>query len=92
MGDINVQDVLNTYNFLKEAIKKYEKDISDTKSALGDKRIDYVTKREYQDDIIEDQKQIDMLEMRLRDVEKFATLNNITLENNENIEEVSKKI
>lgn len=91
MGNINIQDVINTYEFLKEAIKKYEKDISDTKSALEDNRIDYITRREYKDDIIEDQKQIDMLEIRLRDLEKYAALNNIVLENSEEKEE-SKRI
>ena len=63
-----MNQVLERYNDLQEKINLLEADVIYTEKALSDKNIDYLTRREYKNDLIQDRKEIVEANRELGDI------------------------
>ena len=74
------KDLVLKYKEIKDTIKYYQQDIIDTEKILNDPKIDYVTKKEYQNDLILDRREIMILEEEMHNLLDFIYQNNLTNE------------
>ena len=58
---------------LKERVERLYNDVKDTEKALEDRKIDYITKREYQNDLVYDHMKINEYEAEIRKLESENT-------------------
>lgn len=83
---------IQRYKDLKERVSLLEEDIKCTNRALKNKKIDYLTKREYQNDLIEDHKQLHMANAELNQMIMFLLENGLIeeIQFNDSKEKVGK--
>lgn len=79
IGQLSKTELLDLYNTILDEIESRKQDNKKTAEALDDKRIDYNTKREFQSDIIDNNKILFILENKKREIQVHALINNIEL-------------
>ena len=72
-----MSQLIQHYKDLKERIKYLEEDIKYTNQALKNKKIDYLTKREYQNDLIQDRKELHLANAELNQLIMFMIENGL---------------
>ena len=77
--EINTEVINKYYVFLIKRVKFYEDDYDATEKALKDRRIDYITKTEYKNDLSDDSQEISRLNGVLSELMSYAKDNNIII-------------
>ena len=72
-----MNEVIRRYQELKEKIQYLEEDIKCTERALKRKKIDYLTKREYQNDLIMDHRELHQANVELGQLIGFMCENGL---------------
>lgn len=73
------EEIILLYLNQSQKKKEYQDDIFYTEKALNDNNLDYLTKREYQNDLIDDERKIRIINTLLKSIEEFALCNGIEL-------------
>lgn len=72
-----MNEVLEMYRNLREKISLLEEDIKCTNRALINPKIDYLTKREYKNDLIQDRKELHIAHAQLNQLIAFMCENDM---------------
>ena len=88
MSDI---EIINLYKKLKKQIIDFEEDIKATEKVLEEEKLDYMTVREYKNDIITDNRQLNFLKQCIEEIINYALSKNIILEETEEAQEDNGK-
>ena len=73
------EELLNRYQLIKKELASNYEEIRITKEVLNDRKLDYLTVREYKSDIINSELVISKLKRELKEIKAFAKINNIKL-------------
>ena len=73
------KELIGKYKKLKAEANSYAEDIKATMEALEDYRIDYVTKKEFQNDLIYDQQKLTNITDEMHEIEAIALTERISL-------------
>ena len=73
------EELINKYKLISKQLSSNYEEIKITEELLEDKKLDYMTRREYQSDIISCKLSISKLERELNEVTSLAQINNIKL-------------
>ena len=81
------QALMEKYEELKIKASAYVDDINATMEALKDSKIDYMTRREFQNDLIHDKRELETIQSEMHEIENIALIERFSL-----IDANSKKI
>lgn len=85
------EELLNRYQSIQTELASNYEEIRITEELLNDRKLDYLTVREYKSDIINSELVISKLKRELKEIKAFAKINNIKLVDEEENAKVLKK-
>ena len=75
---LTISELIKEYEKLKKAIEKCNEDIEDTKKVIAEGNLHYLDLRDYQNDIIADNRQILESKEKIKEIKKIMERKNIT--------------
>lgn len=82
--NITIENINEVYNKLLVELEQYKGDLEATKEALKDRKLDYLTVKDFENDIIYDKREIERIEEELKQIESYADYINVKLTINNN--------